>query len=114
MTAVTMMAQSQFECLRIDPIIKFAESTEPLNLMAAGKPGQTVKQTDFRAKAQRFSPLVAFLPVHPAGRFHFLSTEMSPYPEGFSEERKLWQKKTRPARPVSLNRSGLKRNKPFG
>ena len=60
--------------------------------MAAGKPGQTVKQTDFRAKAQRFSPLVAFLPVHPAGRFHFLSTEMSPYPEGFSEERKLWQK----------------------
>jgi hypothetical protein len=53
MTAVTTMAQSQFECLRIDPIIKFAESAEPQNVMAAGKLGQTVKRTVFSVSARR-------------------------------------------------------------
>jgi hypothetical protein len=57
MTAVTMMAQSQFECLRIDPIIKCFESAEPQNVMAVGKPGQTVKQAVFTPRAV-FDPTV--------------------------------------------------------
>jgi len=79
MTAVTMMAQSQFECLRIDPIIKFAESAEPPNVMAAGKLGQTVKRPVFLVSAPRFSPLAALLPRNLAGPLHSQSIGMNPY-----------------------------------